>query len=226
MRTKIASIIALGVMLSASVAASTFDLDVDDDGETTALTDGLLVIRYLFDFSGDALVAGAVSEDAARDTPDEIEAYLETNKIQLDVDGDGEATALTDGLLIIRSLFGFAGDSLIAGAIGNAASRGEAVAVQRYLETILDSDNDGVVDSRDGFPNISLGGRKDSDGDGYPDECDEACVASGLTKDLETIAETTAPSTTTPITPTTSPPSSGSGTFIWDTHNWDEQTWQ
>ena len=90
----------------------------------------------------------------------------------------------------------------------------------------IDSDNDGVVDSRDGFPNISLGGRKDSDGDGYPDECDEACVASGLTKDLETIAETTAPSTTTPITPPTSPPSSGSGTFIWDTHNWDEQTWQ
>ena len=89
MRMKIALIIALGVMLSASVAASTFDLDVDDDGETTALTDGLLVIRYLFDFSGDALVAGAVSDDAARDTPDEIEAYLETNKIQLDVDGDG-----------------------------------------------------------------------------------------------------------------------------------------
>ena len=36
MRMKIRLIIALGVMLSASVAASTFDLDVDDDGETAA----------------------------------------------------------------------------------------------------------------------------------------------------------------------------------------------
>mgnify|MGYP000323958198 CR=1 FL=1 len=84
-----------------------------------------------------------------------------------------------------------------------------------------DDDNDGVVDSRDGYPYISLGGRQDSDRDGYPDECDEACIATGLTKDLETILETTAP-TTQPATNT----SLASGTFIWDTHNWDEETWQ
>ena len=37
---------------------------------------------------------------------------------ELDIDGDGESKPLTDGLLLIRYLFGFSGDSLISGAIG------------------------------------------------------------------------------------------------------------
>ena len=52
-------------------------LDVDGDGEASALTDGLLVIRYLFGFRGESLVNGAIDEDAQRTTPDEIEAFLE-----------------------------------------------------------------------------------------------------------------------------------------------------
>jgi len=211
----------IALALSSSLASASFDLDVDNDGETAALTDGLLVIRFLFGFSGDALVAGALSSEAARKSPGDIEAYLKTNELQLDIDGDGEATALTDGLLIIRSLFGFTEDSLTAGAVAVEATRREAVSVQNYLETILDSDNDGVVDSRDGYPYVSLGGRQDSDRDGYPDECDEACISTGLTKDLETISETTAPTT-----PPAANTSLASGTFIWDTHNWDEETWQ
>ena len=118
MGNKIRLIIMLLVLsLSATIAYANFDLDVDDDGKTEALTDGLLVIRYLFGFSGESLVAGAVSNDAARSKAADIEAYLKADEIQLDVDGDGEVTALTDGLLIIRSLFGFSGSSLSAGAI-------------------------------------------------------------------------------------------------------------
>ena len=43
----------------------------------------------------------------------------------LDVDGDGEVTALGDGLMIIRKLFGpaFDGDELTDGAISNNATR-------------------------------------------------------------------------------------------------------
>jgi hypothetical protein len=44
---------------------------------TQPLTDGLLALRFLFGFSGSSLVAGAVGEEAARDTA-EIEAYLAT----------------------------------------------------------------------------------------------------------------------------------------------------
>ena len=50
-------------------------LDVDLDGEVGALTDGLLIIRYMFGFTGETLVDGAMGSDAER-TPSEIEEYL------------------------------------------------------------------------------------------------------------------------------------------------------
>ena len=158
-------IMLLVLSLSATIAYANFDLDVDDDGKTEALTDGLLVIRYLFGFSGESLVAGAVSNDAARNKAADIEAYLKADEIQLDVDGDGEVTALTDGLLIIRSLFGFSGSSLSASAIGPNALRGDDPAVATYLETITDSDNDNTNDAFDAFPSDATEWL-DTDGDG------------------------------------------------------------
>ena len=92
-----------------SLANADFNLDVDDDGKTEALTDGLLVIRYLFGFSDDALVAGATSSNASRSSPAEIAAFLKNNESKLDIDNNGSVTALTDGLLVIRHLFGFSG---------------------------------------------------------------------------------------------------------------------
>ena len=51
--------------------------DTDDDGEgaTEALSDGLLVLRYLFGFRGDSLIVGAVTANATRT---EIESYIES----------------------------------------------------------------------------------------------------------------------------------------------------
>ena len=51
-----------------------------------------------------------------------------------DVDGDGEVRALTDGLIIIRYLFGFTGDSLTSGALGSGASR-TAQEIENYLDS-------------------------------------------------------------------------------------------
>lgn len=61
------------------------------------LTDGLLVIRHLFGFSGDSLTSGAVSGVANRGSSDAIATYLKDADSQLDIDGDGEAKPLTDG---------------------------------------------------------------------------------------------------------------------------------
>ena len=53
------------------------ELDIDGDNEADPLTDGLLLIRYLFGFSGDVLISGAVSENAERTTAEQIEAYID-----------------------------------------------------------------------------------------------------------------------------------------------------
>lgn len=51
-------------------------LDVDGDGTNDALTDGLLVIRYLFGLRGEALVSGAIGANATRTTAADIEDFL------------------------------------------------------------------------------------------------------------------------------------------------------
>ena len=132
-----------------------FDLDIDDDGKTEALTDGLLVIRYMFGFSGNSLTSGAIGSGANRSSAQDIETLLAASSTELDIDGDGSAEALTDGLLIIRELFGFSGDTLIAGALSTSATRQTSSSVVEYLNTIKDSDNDTYVDSIDTFPNDS-----------------------------------------------------------------------
>jgi DNA-binding beta-propeller fold protein YncE len=53
-------------------------LDIDGDGETLALTDGLLAFRYAFGFRGAALIASAVDlDDCTRCTAEDIEAFLD-----------------------------------------------------------------------------------------------------------------------------------------------------
>ncbi|NDG94116.1 MAG: hypothetical protein EBY55_13390, partial [Gammaproteobacteria bacterium] len=105
-------------------------LDIDCSGEAKALTDGLLVLRYLFGFRDEALTAQAV--EGNRTSPADIEAYLESLEPELDLDGDGVVQPLTDGLILMRSLFGFSGESLISGATAlNAPNQtAEAIAVE------------------------------------------------------------------------------------------------
>jgi hypothetical protein len=61
-------------------------LDVDGNGAVNALTDGLLLIRYMFGFRDGALIDGAVADDCRRCTSAEIEAYIERVENTLLVD--------------------------------------------------------------------------------------------------------------------------------------------
>ena len=194
------------VGLSQPVAA--FDFDIDEDGQAQPLTDGLLMIRHLFGFSGTALINGAVAAGAERREAAEIESYLTENSAALDIDGDGKALPLTDGLLIIRYLFGFSGDALVQGAIAADAKIKQATEVEAQLFAVKsgsggnnaaidldgdgianaedpDDDGDGVLDDNDAFPLIALDGLLDTDGDGRPDACDAVCTALGMTVDLD-----------------------------------------
>ena len=49
--------------------------DIDGNGEIDALTDGLLILRYLFELEGEALTNGVVADNATR-SPAEIENHL------------------------------------------------------------------------------------------------------------------------------------------------------
>jgi hypothetical protein len=52
-------------------------LDPDGDGESEALTDGLLLLRYFFGFRGPTLIAGAVdTSDCTRCDAPAIEDYI------------------------------------------------------------------------------------------------------------------------------------------------------
>ena len=94
---------------STTLTAQTFNLDVDGDDQVTALGDSLMIIHKLFGdtLAGDVLTNKAISPDATR-TSDEIHAYIEKGIASgvLDVDQDNQSTALGDGLMVIRRLFG------------------------------------------------------------------------------------------------------------------------
>ena len=62
-------------------------------------------------------------------------AYADANIHQLDIDLDGEVTALTDGLLLIRYLFGFRDDALVKGALSSQASMGAIL--RRLLSRLI-----------------------------------------------------------------------------------------
>ena len=116
-----------------SCRSGCFSFDIDENSEAKALTDGLLVIRHLFGFTGDALATGAISTDATRDRAEDISALLADADSELDIDGNGESKALSDGLLLIRYLFGFTGDALTVGAIGEGATRDTSEAIGAYI---------------------------------------------------------------------------------------------
>ncbi|MCK5897110.1 MAG: hypothetical protein KAG20_09905, partial [Cocleimonas sp.] len=111
-------------------------LDVDGSGEAKALTDGLLLLRYLFDFRGDTLISNAVGANATRQTADAIESYLGSKIERLDIDGDGDTKALTDGLLILRYLFGFRSNTLIDKALGKNATRVTSDEIETYIKKL------------------------------------------------------------------------------------------
>lgn len=113
---------------------SSATLDIDGDGNAEALTDGLLIIRRLFGFESTSLIAGAISGDATITSADAIAERVDGFKAALDVDANGKTEALTDGLLIIRRLFGFEGASLVSGAISPDGERQDAAEIAAYID--------------------------------------------------------------------------------------------
>jgi len=121
--------------------SESWSLDIDGNGEVSALTDGILVIRYLLGFpsGGATWIDGAVASGATRSSADHVEEYVQAGMDFLDIDGNGEVCALTDGILIIRYLLGFPSDGSlwIDGAVASGAPRISAKDIEMYMMTLM-----------------------------------------------------------------------------------------
>jgi len=111
-------------------------LDVDADNRYDALTDGLMIVRYLLGLTGTALTHGALGATATRVDPAEILLYLDSIKPALEIDGNLTTDAFTDGVLIVRYLFGLRDGSLVAGALGSSPTR-TAPDIETYIQSLM-----------------------------------------------------------------------------------------
>jgi beta-glucosidase len=135
--------------LQGAANTSALSWDVDKNNEIDALSDGLLILRYSFGLSNESLTNNAIASDSPLSSSEVIASVTETMAIA-DVDGNGEVDALTDGLLILRYLFGLRGEALIGNVVSNDATRTTAAAIEAYLNLYnLDNSDDNVDDSDD-----------------------------------------------------------------------------
>ena len=111
-------------------------IDIDGNTRYDALTDGLLMLRHMFGLTDDALITGTVATDAQYKTAVEIQERISLLGDLADVDGNGEIDALTDGLIVLRYLFGLRGESLVAGVVAGNATRTSHEAIEAHLESL------------------------------------------------------------------------------------------
>ena len=128
---------ALDEFLAGTIPAGS--LDIDGNGQYDALTDGLLLLRGMFLLSGDALISDAVAPDAAYKTSDEVTSRIDMLGDLVDIDGNGNVDALTDGLVILRYLFNLRGDVLIKDVIASDSTVKTAEGVEAKIEQLKPS---------------------------------------------------------------------------------------
>jgi hypothetical protein len=92
-------------------------LTVDGASAPQATTHGLLILRKLLGLPGDALTRGAITAGAFVSDPqviaDRINAMVANG--MLDLDGDGHVYPHTDGLILLRAMFGLTGTAVTQG---------------------------------------------------------------------------------------------------------------
>ncbi|MBF0165724.1 MAG: hypothetical protein HQM01_14675, partial [Magnetococcales bacterium] len=116
--------------------AAGLDWDIDGDGAVRPLSDGLLILRHLAGQRGEALLAGAVGAVATRSDPTLLDTLLSAAHPLLDVDGNGLVDPWSDGVLIMRYLFGFRGEALSGGLADAAGCRPGSEAIEAYLKAL------------------------------------------------------------------------------------------
>ena len=112
-------------------------LDIDGNGKPDALSDGLLILRSLFGLTDVALIQNAVAPNANFKTAAELQTRINNLGEFLDIDGNGANDPLSDGLLILRYLFGIRGEDLINDVVRDGATRATAAEIEEYLAKMV-----------------------------------------------------------------------------------------
>ncbi|ETR70552.1 MAG: hypothetical protein OMM_03160 [Candidatus Magnetoglobus multicellularis str. Araruama] len=111
-------------------------LDIDGNGIEDALTDGLLIMGYLYGFRNMPLINNAIGPYAVRTEAEQIEPILRNMYNHFDIDGNGVINALADGLLLVRYLFGFRDYELIYDVITPNCGRCTSEELIEYIRNI------------------------------------------------------------------------------------------
>lgn len=111
-------------------------VDADGDGNSVWSTDGIMILRNLFGMTPEKVVEGAVGPSCTRCTAQDIDSWLTTFNANYDVDGDGNSVWSTDGIMILRDLFGMTPEKVIEGAVGPDCTRCNATDIAQYIDGI------------------------------------------------------------------------------------------
>ena len=106
-------------------------VDADANNNVSAMTDGVLALRWMLGMTGTAATRGAIGTSPGRTDPALIASHLMAQR--MDIDGDSSVDAATDGLLLLRVLLGFSGDAVIGSAVSPCATRTTWVAIRAHL---------------------------------------------------------------------------------------------
>lgn len=119
-----------------SVIVGVDSIDMEDNGVAEPLNEGIVVIRHLFGAEGEGLIYDAIGNGVTRTSAGAIKSYLNQIETSLDINLNGIAEPLNEGILIIRRLFGAEGEGLINGAIGSGAIRTSPVDIARAIDNL------------------------------------------------------------------------------------------
>ena len=105
-------------------------LDVDGNLSISATTDGLMLLRAMLGFTGTAVTAGATASGAPRTTWDQIAPFV--HLAALDIDGNGATAPASDGVMLLRAMFGLTGTAVTNGAVVGNRTWAD---IRNYLNT-------------------------------------------------------------------------------------------
>ena len=105
-------------------------LDLDGNNSISALTDGLLLLRAMLGLTDNAVTNGAIAPGAPRTTWAQIQPFV--HLAALYIDGNGATSPASDGVMLLRAMFGLTGTAVTNGAVVGGRTWAE---IRNYLNT-------------------------------------------------------------------------------------------